>query len=291
MPVGSQPATAIGAGDADTFIVDTANGSNTITLNGQAGDTVQGQVNELNAQLNVLGITASLNQSGALQFQSSNTFTVKATTTSPGNDLIDNAGDTIANTGLNNEAINTLTSGDTLSLRWVRPLPTTPSPPRALRLRARSPASTKRCKRKASRVSPRFSMRRVTAPLPASAFKAPAASACLPAAWATALWTRGSTPEQPVAILMPPLTPSPRRQSLGSVQGIVGAGENTLNYAINLAQSQITSFSSAQSQIRDANVGAEAADLTKAQVLPQSSIAAMAQANQEPQAILSLLKQ
>ena len=31
----------------------------------------------------------------------------------------------------------------------------------------------------------------------------------------------------------------------------------TLHYAINLAQSQITSFSAAQSQIRDANVAAE----------------------------------
>ncbi|HUO30810.1 MAG TPA: flagellin [Bryobacteraceae bacterium] len=78
---------------------------------------------------------------------------------------------------------------------------------------------------------------------------------------------------------------------LGLVQGVVGAGENKLNYAINLAQSQITNFSSAQSQIRDANVAAEAANLTKSQVLQQASIAAMAQANQEPQAILSLLKQ
>jgi len=80
-------------------------------------------------------------------------------------------------------------------------------------------------------------------------------------------------------------------QILGTAQGIVGAGENTLNYAINLAQSQITSFSAAQSQIRDANVAAEAANLTKAQVLQQASIAAMAQANQEPQAVLALLKQ
>ena len=79
--------------------------------------------------------------------------------------------------------------------------------------------------------------------------------------------------------------------NLGTVQGIVGAGENKLNYAINLAQSQITSFSAAQSQIRDANVAQQAANLTKAQVLQQASIAAMAQANQEPQAVLSLLKQ
>ncbi len=77
---------------------------------------------------------------------------------------------------------------------------------------------------------------------------------------------------------------------LGLVQGVVGAGENTLNYAINLAQSQITSYSSAESQIRDANVAQEAAHLTQSQVMQQASIAAMAQANQEPQAILSLLK-
>jgi flagellin len=78
-------------------------------------------------------------------------------------------------------------------------------------------------------------------------------------------------------------------QNLGLVQGSVGAGENKLQYAINLAQSQISNFSTAESQIRDANVAEEAANLTKAQVLQQSSIAAMAQANQEPQALMKLL--
>jgi flagellin len=78
--------------------------------------------------------------------------------------------------------------------------------------------------------------------------------------------------------------------ALGLVQGRVGAGENKLNYAINLAQSQITNFSSAESQIRDADVAAEAANLSKSQVLQQASIAAMAQANAEPQAVLALLK-
>ncbi len=79
-------------------------------------------------------------------------------------------------------------------------------------------------------------------------------------------------------------------QSLGITQGKVGTGENTLNYAINLAQSQITNFSAAESQIRDANIAAEAANLTKAQVLQQSSIAAMAQANSAPQALLKLFQ-
>lgn len=79
-------------------------------------------------------------------------------------------------------------------------------------------------------------------------------------------------------------------KSLGLVQGAVGAGENKLNYAINLAQSQITNFSSAQAQIMDANVAQAAANLTKSQVLEQSTVAAMAQANSEPQAVLKLLQ-
>jgi flagellin len=79
-------------------------------------------------------------------------------------------------------------------------------------------------------------------------------------------------------------------QLLGKVQGTVGAGENDLGYAINLANSQITNFSATESSIRDANVAQEAANLTKAQVLEQASVAAMAQANSAPQAILSLLK-
>ncbi len=79
-------------------------------------------------------------------------------------------------------------------------------------------------------------------------------------------------------------------QQLGLVQGKIGAGENLLNYAINLAQSQISSFSDAESQIRDANVAEQAANLTKSQVLTQTSVAALAQANSEPQAILKLLQ-
>jgi flagellin len=78
--------------------------------------------------------------------------------------------------------------------------------------------------------------------------------------------------------------------TLGSAQAAVGAGENQLNYAVGLAQSQISNFSAAESRIRDADVAAEAANLTKAQVLQQASIAAMAQANSAPQAVLALLR-
>ena len=78
--------------------------------------------------------------------------------------------------------------------------------------------------------------------------------------------------------------------ALGSAQAAIGKGQNQLNYAIGLAQSQISNFSAAESRIRDADVASEAANLTKAQVLQQASMAAMAQANSAPQAVLALLK-
>jgi len=77
---------------------------------------------------------------------------------------------------------------------------------------------------------------------------------------------------------------------LGAVQGKVGTAQNKLQYSILLAQSQISSYSSAESRIRDADVAAEAANLTKAQVMQQASLAAMAQANSAPQAVLALLR-
>lgn len=78
--------------------------------------------------------------------------------------------------------------------------------------------------------------------------------------------------------------------SLGNVQGVVGAGINQLNFAIGLAQSQIMNYTADQSGIRDANIAQEASNLTKSQVLSQSSLAALAQANQQPQLLLKLLQ-
>jgi flagellin len=78
--------------------------------------------------------------------------------------------------------------------------------------------------------------------------------------------------------------------NLGLIQGKVGTGENELNFSISLANSQITNFSAAESHIRDADVAAAAANLTKAQTLQQTSIAALAQANAAPAAVLKLLQ-
>jgi flagellin len=78
--------------------------------------------------------------------------------------------------------------------------------------------------------------------------------------------------------------------NLGLVQGAVGSGENVLADAIGLANSQITNQSAAESQIRDSDIATQAANLTKTQTLEQSSVAALAQANAAPQALLKLLQ-
>jgi len=78
--------------------------------------------------------------------------------------------------------------------------------------------------------------------------------------------------------------------ALGSAQAVVGRGQNQFGYAINLAQSQLTNLTTAESRVRDADLAAEAANLTKAQILLQAGVAALAQANSAPQAVLSLLK-
>jgi flagellin len=78
--------------------------------------------------------------------------------------------------------------------------------------------------------------------------------------------------------------------SLGSVQGQVGQLQNRLSYAISLAQNQIVNNRAAESRIRDANIAEESANLTRFSILNQSGIAALAQANGQTAAVLSLLR-
>jgi flagellin len=77
---------------------------------------------------------------------------------------------------------------------------------------------------------------------------------------------------------------------LGDAQAQVGIGENNFTYAVNLAQSQLTNFQAAESQIRDSDLAVESANLTKSQIQLQAGVAALAQANSAPQQVLSLLQ-
>ena len=78
--------------------------------------------------------------------------------------------------------------------------------------------------------------------------------------------------------------------TLGTAQGRVGAAMNRLQFAISQAQTMSVSVTASESRIRDANIAEEAANLTKYNILTQSGLAALSQANQSSQAVLSLLR-
>ncbi len=78
--------------------------------------------------------------------------------------------------------------------------------------------------------------------------------------------------------------------TLGDVQNTVGTLENALSFAISLASSQIVNTKAAESRIRDANIAEESANLTRYNILSQSGIAALAQANNLRGSVLSLLR-
>ena len=77
---------------------------------------------------------------------------------------------------------------------------------------------------------------------------------------------------------------------LGTAQASVGKGQNRLLFAVGLAATQINNTSAAQGRIRDADLAAEAANLTRASIASQAGIAALAQANSAPQVVLALLR-
>ena len=64
---------------------------------------------------------------------------------------------------------------------------------------------------------------------------------------------------------------------------------NTTELDYRAIKSQITNESAAEAGVRDANVAQEASLLTQDQILQQSSVAALAQANAENQSLLKLL--
>jgi flagellin len=78
--------------------------------------------------------------------------------------------------------------------------------------------------------------------------------------------------------------------NLGTVQGRVGAAMNRLQYATAQAQTMSVSVAASESRIRDADIATEAANLTKYNILTQSGLAALGQANSSSQAVLALLR-
>jgi flagellin len=69
-----------------------------------------------------------------------------------------------------------------------------------------------------------------------------------------------------------------------------GASESRFDSIISNLQSGVENQSAAESRIMDADFAAETANMSRAQVLQQAGTAMIAQANQLPQQVLSLLR-
>jgi flagellin len=70
-----------------------------------------------------------------------------------------------------------------------------------------------------------------------------------------------------------------------------GATQNRLAHALSVTAVYQENLTSAESRIRDVDMADEMVELTKNQILQQAGTAMLAQANQAPQAVLSLLRQ
>jgi flagellin len=280
--IGAAAAVAIAAATTETFTVNTAAGTSTFAVTGQTGDTVTSQLAELNQQLSSVGITASLDNTGKLAFSSTSAFSVSITNAGLG------AGTEtgVTNSALNNQQL-TYANADT-GINWTV---TEGSTTAKLALTTGSTDA-----QALQQINTQLAAQGITDVVAVNAgshifdlqgtgtFLATAGAGASTAAATMTTGTGNGGAEAAINAVTTAV------QLLGQVQGTVGAGENDLNYAIGLANSQITNFSATESSIRDADVATEAANLTKAQVLEQASVAAMAQANAAPQAILSLLK-
>jgi flagellin len=78
--------------------------------------------------------------------------------------------------------------------------------------------------------------------------------------------------------------------SVSSLRATIGASQQQLGSIGTSLGIQVQNFTSAYSQIRDANIADEVVNLTKFQILNQSGTSALAQANASSQQILALLR-
>jgi len=77
---------------------------------------------------------------------------------------------------------------------------------------------------------------------------------------------------------------------LSTQRGLLGAYQNQMEYSVNNVTELSANLTSARSRIIDTDYASETANLTKGQILQQAATAMLAQANQMPNVILSLLK-
>jgi flagellin len=78
--------------------------------------------------------------------------------------------------------------------------------------------------------------------------------------------------------------------ALDTQRGKLGALQNQMEYAVTNVTELSANLTAARSRVQDTDYASETASLTKGQILQQAATAMLAQANQMPNVILSLLK-
>src|SRR5580765_4142760 len=79
-------------------------------------------------------------------------------------------------------------------------------------------------------------------------------------------------------------------ENVSSARGTFGSVQNRLEHTINNLATFQENLQSAESRIRDVDMASEMVNFTKLQILQQAGTAMLAQANQSPQGVLSLLR-
>jgi flagellin len=79
-------------------------------------------------------------------------------------------------------------------------------------------------------------------------------------------------------------------RSVNTMRSDIGAYVNRLEFAMSNLGNQLYNTQDAESRIRDVDFAQETTEFTRAQILSQSATSMLAQANQVPQGVLSLLK-
>jgi flagellin len=78
--------------------------------------------------------------------------------------------------------------------------------------------------------------------------------------------------------------------SLSTQRSLLGAYQNQIEFTVSNTTELASNLSAARSSVQDTDYASETASLTKGQILQQAATAMLAQANQMPNVILSLLK-
>ncbi|MBG5881764.1 MULTISPECIES: FliC/FljB family flagellin [Providencia] len=105
-------------------------------------------------------------------------------------------------------------------------------------------------------------------------------------------FTNGSTAmtEKELSVFKPLDTLDKALAQVDSFRSDLGAIQNRLQSTINNLNNSVNNLSAARSRIQDADFATEVSNMSRGQILQQAGTAVLAQANQVPQGVLSLLR-